>query len=317
MAASIDNLEVNVTGAGFNYNPTLSGPIQGPDPVHAADLTTRSWVLGAIAGGGIVYTADPPISVVAANISMTPAGLGAFGYVTTGAQSFAGVKTFSNLPKIPLVPVANTDASSKGYVDTTVADIISGIGAMTATAPLDLSAGVISMPPANSGASGYLTFGAQDIGGVKTFSDLPTIPLTPLANTDAASKGYVDSFIPFTAKTTPTLSGPVPNTVVTLKFVRANGFVHVSFSGLGNTAQNASAAVTLDATAVPVSCIPTNYTQTLIEAGDAGTYAAASFTVNLDGSISIYKMNVLAGAFSGAGALSLTRTGFTYAVNNL
>lgn len=37
------------------------------------------------------------------------------------------------------------------------------------------------------------TTGAQTIAGVKTLSSLPTIPLTPVATTDAASKGYVDT----------------------------------------------------------------------------------------------------------------------------
>lgn len=34
---------------------------------------------------------------------------------------------------------------------------------------------------------------SQSVGGVKTFSSLPVVPLTPLSATDAASKGYVDS----------------------------------------------------------------------------------------------------------------------------
>ncbi len=37
------------------------------------------------------------------------------------------------------------------------------------------------------------TSGAQTIAGVKTFSALPTIPITPSATTDAASKNYVDT----------------------------------------------------------------------------------------------------------------------------
>ena len=37
------------------------------------------------------------------------------------------------------------------------------------------------------------TSGAQTIAGVKTFSDQVTIPTTPVASTDAASKNYVDS----------------------------------------------------------------------------------------------------------------------------
>lgn len=39
-----------------------------------------------------------------------------------GVQTIAGVKTFSSLPTIPLTPSATTDASSKGYVDTAVAN---------------------------------------------------------------------------------------------------------------------------------------------------------------------------------------------------
>lgn len=223
MAASIDNLEINVTGSGFAPVPTLSGPIQGPDPVDPADLTTKSWVLSTIAGGGITYTATSPISVVAANIAMTPASQTTYGYVTTGAQTIAGVKTFTNTPKVPLTPVANVDVASKGYVDTTVTSVISGLGALTATAPLDLSAGVISMPAANSGADGYLTFGAQDIGGVKTFTSLPTIPLTPLADTDAASKGYADSLVTTTTVNL-TMSGAVSGSLSTT-FVKSKGFV--------------------------------------------------------------------------------------------
>lgn len=36
---------------------------------------------------------------------------------TIGDQTVAGIKTFSSLPTIPAVPVANTDAASKAYVD--------------------------------------------------------------------------------------------------------------------------------------------------------------------------------------------------------
>lgn len=44
-------------------------------------------------------------------------------------------------------------------------------------------------------AGAVMTSGNQSISGVKTFSDQVTIPATPSASTDAASKGYVDSAI--------------------------------------------------------------------------------------------------------------------------
>jgi hypothetical protein len=42
-------------------------------------------------------------------------------------------------------------------------------------------------------AGAVMTTGNQSISGVKTFSDQVTIPATPSASTDAASKGYVDT----------------------------------------------------------------------------------------------------------------------------
>ena len=44
-------------------------------------------------------------------------------------------------------------------------------------------------------AGAVMTTGNQSIGGVKTFSDQVTIPATPSASTDAASKGYVDAAV--------------------------------------------------------------------------------------------------------------------------
>ena len=42
-------------------------------------------------------------------------------------------------------------------------------------------------------AGAVMTSGNQSISGVKTFSNQVTIPATPSASTDAASKGYVDT----------------------------------------------------------------------------------------------------------------------------
>lgn len=89
-------------------------------------------------------------------------GLDAADVKLTGAQTVAGVKTFSSLPTIPATPSASTDAASKGYTD--------GLDA----------------------ANVKLT-GAQTVAGIKTFSSLPVVPLTPSATTDAASKGYADT----------------------------------------------------------------------------------------------------------------------------
>lgn len=50
--------------------------------------------------------------------------------------------------------------------------------------------------------------GTETIGGVKTFTSLPTIPVTPVDPTDAASKGYVDS-LPMAVTSVNTQTGDV------------------------------------------------------------------------------------------------------------
>ena len=94
----------------------------------------------------------------------------------TGNETIAGVKTFTSNVTIPATPTANTDAASKKYVDDSVA------------------------PKAEDDEVVHLT-GAETVGGVKTFTDgavfsaAVTIPVTPTANTDAASKKYVDDAV--------------------------------------------------------------------------------------------------------------------------
>ena len=44
---------------------------------------------------------------------------------TSGNQTISGVKTFDPSPHVPLTPTINTQASSKGYVDTTIQSAVS------------------------------------------------------------------------------------------------------------------------------------------------------------------------------------------------
>lgn len=87
-------------------------------PTQLNHIANKRYVDAAISGS--LYTGTSPITVSGGVISMTAAGPTQSGYVTTGTQSIAGVKTFVGLPTIPLTPSANTDAASKGYVDLAV-----------------------------------------------------------------------------------------------------------------------------------------------------------------------------------------------------
>lgn len=95
------------------------------------------------------------------------------GYVqTTGDQSITGAKTFNTIPRVlstSVVPTADTHLATKKYVD-------------DKTASIDTSVFV-------------KTTGAQNIGGVKTFTTLPETQSTPTNGVQFVNKSYVDAQI--------------------------------------------------------------------------------------------------------------------------
>ena len=126
--------------------------------------------------------------------------------------------------------------------------------------PITVSRGHISITEASATKGGYITTGEQHIAGTKAFDALPSIPLTPVAPTDAASKGYVDSMCPpppFTATVHPSVCGPINATSTTFKFVLQHGFVQMSFLGIPATPQVVSSHMYTTDFFIPENCIPT------------------------------------------------------------
>ena len=145
----------------------------------------------------------------------------------TGAQTIAGKKTVSTPPAIPQTPSANTDAASKGYVDSSASSVISTIDSRgyltshqslaaystteqmntaiknatnglakasevtsqisTATAPLAQDSAVVKLT-GNQTVAGNKTF-----SGNTTLSGTVTVSKTPTETTHAANKSYVDN----------------------------------------------------------------------------------------------------------------------------
>ena len=92
---------------------------------------------------------------------------------TTGAQSVAGVKTFTSIPVLPSSdPTTDNQATRKVYVDA------------------QIKANKVD-------TSGFVnTTTAQTVAGVKTFSAIPVLPASnPTTDNQAARKAYVDSKI--------------------------------------------------------------------------------------------------------------------------
>ena len=123
----------------------------------------------------------------------------------TGAETVAGVKTFSSIPVIPTdTPTQNGQVASKAYVDAAVAGGGGGGGGTSYTAGtgLQLVGTEFSLDSATQTAVGAVSSKADDsavvkltgdqtVAGVKTFSSSPVVP-TPTTDYQAATKKYVD-----------------------------------------------------------------------------------------------------------------------------
>lgn len=121
----------------------------------------------------------------------------------TGAQTIAGVKTFSSSPAVP-TPTGSTDATNKSYVDGLDGNAVHKTGDETVAGIKTFSNKPIVPTPSASGEAankGYVDgldaanvklTGAQTIAGIKTFSSSPVVP-APTGSTDATNKTYVDT----------------------------------------------------------------------------------------------------------------------------
>lgn len=153
-------------------HPQATLPLAGNEVIHAVDaaladvsLTPANIIAGALARAN--HTGVQAISTVTGlQTALDAKALDADVVHDTGAETIAGVKTFSSAPVVP-------DASWS-IADTN--------GLQTAIDAKAADSAVVKLT------------GAQTIAGIKTFSSSPIVP-TPTTAGQAAPMGYVDSVI--------------------------------------------------------------------------------------------------------------------------
>lgn len=93
--------------------------------VYVSTTATNNRTISYIVGDGNASYFNTPVAVRHSQLrNVEQAGTGVTdGHINAGAQTIAGVKTFISSPIVP-TPANATDASSKGYVDTTVAGYV-------------------------------------------------------------------------------------------------------------------------------------------------------------------------------------------------
>ncbi|QNR51975.1 tailspike protein [Streptomyces phage phiRKBJ001] len=153
--------------------------ISGNSAGSGDSLSLALLLTGGTMTGDLVLAADPDQPLEAATKQYVDAG-DATAVKLTGAQTVAGVKTFSSIPVGPASdPATANQLTRKSYVDT-----------------LD-------------GANVKLT-GAQTVAGVKTFSSIPVGPGSdPTAANQLTRKSYVDAGDSANATSISTLDGEV------------------------------------------------------------------------------------------------------------
>jgi len=250
---------------------------QGDSGTGAVDLDSQIFILSGTtneietSASGQTITIGLPNDVTIGNDLTVTSELTVSG---AGQSSFTGQVT------IPLTPTANTDAASKGYVDSQITAQDLDFQGDSGTGQVDLDSQIFTVAGTSneietSASNQTITIGLPDDvtvtgeltvsgTGQSSFGGQVTIPATPVANTDAASKGYVDGLV--TAQDLDITDGT------------NNSSVDLDSQTLTFTQTANETTVTVSAQEVTIG-LPNDVTI-------SGTYTGTTFAGQLDGSIS-------------------------------
>jgi len=220
---------VNLVGSSITCNTVL--PTSILTPTTSTQLTTKTYVDSEITTAATAYaklasanaftstntfnsflptsTLTPTLGTELVTKTFTDATYVAL----TGAQSIAGIKTFTSLPECSAVPSTANQLTNKTFTDATYvaltgAQSIAGIKTFTSLpecSAVPSTANQLTNKTFTDATYVALT-GAQSIAGIKTFTSLPECSAVPSTGNQLVNKTFTDAnYVDFT--NTETISG--------------------------------------------------------------------------------------------------------------
>lgn len=246
-SAAIAYSKLNLTGA------IVSGDIAN-DTIVNADINTSAAIAATKIAGTAVTQADTGTvtSAMIANATIVDADISGSAAIarTKIANPTADVSNGGFKITSLATPTDTTDASTKGYVDTAISNLIGGAPSTLDT--LDEIAAALA-DTANFSDTVVLKTGSTMSGALAMGNNKITGLATPTVSTDAATKGYID-----TATIAPSnLTGPITSvgsaTSVAAQTGTGSTFVMNTSPTLVTPALGVATATSVNGTTIPTS----------------------------------------------------------------